>query len=1050
MLLIIKIEIGDLKYSNDINECLLHNISNTAITKIVIFSSLNNIDKQIVIDQKSKKVLLMKTEMDVFDMVKYAKKTSKRYVIYSTPFIKFNNDLSSMMNRFDEKKIAKEENSYYIFDKSVSVKNAKSLDDILYGEKISLNLRVQKLGYHSSPDFKYLVRDWNISKKFSDGFKNKAIEVDFEKVEAPVEKVEFVENIIKDVLVEKPNNLSKLISNRIKKIDVVIVSVNYNDFLLVSLENNSNIFENITVVTSSSDFLCQKICEKFGVNCIVTDIMYEDGAVFNKGKAINEGIKSISNPDYILLLDADILIMDRIDIDSLKEHILYTSDRYIISNYDSYQRYLSGDIEKDNIFLDSNQGLGFFQLFNYAMDVDYPESSKDASKDDLIFRDKFDYTKKVEGVVLHLGSDSNWKGRKSKSFLNYNQFNNLFEKKIVKDIKTFKICTFFYNPQKDVRRERNFLKFLSQFEGYEDCLLIGMVDYDDNLDIPEHLTDNIITIKGDRENPIWYKEILLNKMVEKIDTDYVIWIDSDLVYKDLHWLENIGSITRNKDFMQLYDRIEYLDEDGIVSESYKSILSSESVYDKYDKRTIDRLMGEGYKPGGSWIGKTSILKHKKLYERMYVGGGDSIFLYGLLGVKGAVLENVKKGSGKIYQECIGWIEGFGKYTYGYFPCTIQHLYHGELSDRNYNDRYERLSVIEKNINKKIKNIVVEVPGIDNTSGGINRMIRLAIELPHNNAYSGGVRESLVLSERLSKNNNVCLRFQRLISSSSNGYGFPLKGPISFPVKWSVGIPDESFPECDVCITYSDNPYLEKLVKLPQVKKVVIYMLSFGMSIERETNNVLMPGVVVACSTLKLEEEISKVCPSVNRIGFGLDMSDMINIKKQKRENNLCLLFNTADKKRYRLAVEIADKLYDEGVIDGVVVFGRSEDYDEFNHPKGLVRFYPDANRNDIVEVFNRSKCFMFPSVTEGLSLTPIESTLCGCPSVICDGAIGEIFFDDKNCMISEKDNKVELFNKTKKIIENYNHYSKLFQKNMEKVVNKHSWEAVIQEISKII
>ena len=323
MLLIIKIE--DLKYSNDINECLLHNISNPAITKIVIFSSINNIDKQIVVDQKSKKVLLMKAEMDVLDMVKYAKKTSKRYVIYSTPFIKFGNDLSFMMKNFDENKIVKEDDSYYIFDKSVNVKNAKSLDDILCGDKISLNLRVHKLGYYSSPDFKYLVKDWNISKKFDYvqdvnlvKVLNRQNKIDIPVVQdIPVVEVDIVENIITTDL--PINDISKSIENRVRKIDVVIVSVNYNDFLLVSLEKNSKIFDNITVVTSSDDFLCHKICEKFEVNCLITDIMYEDGAMFNKGKAINEGIKSISNPDYILLLDADTVVLNKINLDSLDE-----------------------------------------------------------------------------------------------------------------------------------------------------------------------------------------------------------------------------------------------------------------------------------------------------------------------------------------------------------------------------------------------------------------------------------------------------------------------------------------------------------------------------------------------------------------------------------------------------------------------------------------------------------------------------------------------------------------------------------------------------------
>jgi hypothetical protein len=429
MLLIIKIE--DLKYSNDINECLLHNISNPAITKIVIFSSLKNIDKKIVIDQKSRKVVLMKVEMDVLDMVKYAKKISKRYVIYSTPFIKFNNDLSSIMNNFDVKKIGKEDDSYYIFDKSVDVKDAKSLDDILCGDKISLNIRVHKVGYYRSPDFEFLNRNWNISEKFTNSnveVLDRQKEVIINKIDIPVVEVDIMEDIITADL--PINDISKSIENRVRKIDVVIVSVNYNDFLLISLEKNSKIFDNITVVTSSDDFLCHKICEKFEVNCLITDIMYEDGAVFNKGKAINEGIKSISNPDYILLLDADTVVLEKINLDSLDEEYFYSTERYMITNYYLYKAYLDGlfDIDTQAI-IHSDNGLGYFQLFNYSKCKSYPESSNDASKSDLLFRDKFKKRSSIIPGVIHLGIEGvNWKGRFSDRFITDKEFFRLFEK----------------------------------------------------------------------------------------------------------------------------------------------------------------------------------------------------------------------------------------------------------------------------------------------------------------------------------------------------------------------------------------------------------------------------------------------------------------------------------------------------------------------------------------------------------------------------------------------------------------------------------------------
>lgn len=338
-----------------------------------------------------------------------------------------------------------------------------------------------------------------------------------------------------------------------------------------------------------------------------------------------------------------------------------------------------------------------------------------------------------------------------------------------------------------------------------------------------------------------------------------------------------------------------------------------------------------------------------------------------------------------------------------------------------------------------KNVVVESPSNDTTSGGINRMIKLAMELPHNNITSGGVKETIKLSTELSNNYDVQIRFQRMTNSAEN-----------IPLKWSLGIPDETFPACDICITYSDNPYLDKLVELPQVKKVLIYMLSFGMSMDRELKNVLNPDVIVTCSSEKLETEIKKFNPNVKRIGFGLDMEYMKDLGLFKRQNFLALLYHPADKKRYDLSVEIADILYDKGIINGVLTFGTSLGYSRFKHPKGLVEHRSNASREEVRQIFNRSKCFLFPSISEGLSLSPIESTLCGCPSIICDGAIGEIYIDKENCFITDHDNKKDMITLIENSISNYDEITLTFKKSMESKVNEHKWEYVIENITKLI
>jgi hypothetical protein len=240
-----------------------------------------------------------------------------------------------------------------------------------------------------------------------------------------------------DPIIQKP-------SNGLKKLDVIIISVNYNDYLLVSLSHNIKIFNNITVVTSTDDLMCQKICEKFGVNCLVTDVMYENGANFNKGKAINKGIESIVDPNFILLLDADIVITDKIDIDELIDDNFYTSDRWICRDYNFYKRFIDDEIEISDIGkCENNKGLGFFQLFNInnnSIDKSkvFPEISDDAAWSDLMFRDKFTKRQTIKNDVIHLGDPyMNWNGRRTNRFLTDDDFisilNNIKKKVIYKD-----------------------------------------------------------------------------------------------------------------------------------------------------------------------------------------------------------------------------------------------------------------------------------------------------------------------------------------------------------------------------------------------------------------------------------------------------------------------------------------------------------------------------------------------------------------------------------------------------------------------------------------
>lgn len=370
-------------YRKEFIECLKHNSFNQSIRLINVYT--DEIDHNIVNIPKVK-VIFKRGINSNNDLYRASKPNFSKMNIISEPFVKFN-DLTSI-NESDLDEFIIKDKSYVIFSKDSKV-------DIKSNELIFL--KKEKIKKIDTIHLRLIPIEIEV-------FKNKS-----------------------DITIKKSKSSPRIQpTQRSKKLDVIIISVDYNDYLILTLEENSKIFDNITVVTSTSDTICQKICEKFGVRCVITDKMYEENAIFNKGKAINEGIKSIENPDLILLLDADIIVENKINLEVLSDDILYTSERIILPSYQSYQNYKNNKLKNKKI--EPDKGYGFFQLFcinNKFINKEnpFPETSNDASWSDINFRDKFEIRKRL-GCVLHLGEAFlNWKGRRTDSFITEEQLN---------------------------------------------------------------------------------------------------------------------------------------------------------------------------------------------------------------------------------------------------------------------------------------------------------------------------------------------------------------------------------------------------------------------------------------------------------------------------------------------------------------------------------------------------------------------------------------------------------------------------------------------------
>lgn len=311
-------------------------------------------------------------------------------------------------------------------------------------------------------------------------------------------------------------------------------------------------------------------------------------------------------------------------------------------------------------------------------------------------------------------------------------------------------------------------------------------------------------------------------------------------------------------------------------------------------------------------------------------------------------------------------------------------------------------------------------------------MKIIFELPFYSPIVGGINLTIELAKTLGAD----VHFQNL----TRGY------PYGIGVNHTVGYNNHS--ECDLWITYSDNAHSENLLNSTKIKRVAVFMQSFGMSIANERKNALNPRILCLCTTKKIEEAIRRDGGNPINIGFGLDMQEFVDYGNE-RKNYLAIMYHDMPSKKYDIAVRVADLLYSKGIIEGVISFGMLDNYKKHKHPKGLVAHYGNATKAGVADVFNQCKAYLMPSISEGLNLTPIESTLCGCPAVICDGAFDEIFFRENVFRMRNND----IFMMEHCITDIINHYTEISLKHeyyMQETIKGYTWSNVANKIKEVL
>jgi hypothetical protein len=198
----------------------------------------------------------------------------------------------------------------------------------------------------------------------------------------------------------------------------IIVSVDYSDYLSITLSYNIHHFSDIVIVTTAEDTESQEVAKANNCNVHVSNSFYENGAVFNKWKPLEEGLDVLGRDGWLCIMDADVLWPNVVDLTNLTEGYLYTPFRRMFTN-------MNIPIPKEPYWYSfprhhvTKDFSGYTQVFHASDPVLHQgywhqTNWKHAGGADTFFQAKWSPDRKVRPnfEVLHLGdAGRNWCGR---------------------------------------------------------------------------------------------------------------------------------------------------------------------------------------------------------------------------------------------------------------------------------------------------------------------------------------------------------------------------------------------------------------------------------------------------------------------------------------------------------------------------------------------------------------------------------------------------------------------------------------------------------------
>jgi hypothetical protein len=268
--------------------------------------------------------------------------------------------------------------------------------------------------------------------------------------------------------------------------------------------------------------------------------------------------------------------------------------------------------------------------------------------------------------------------------------------------------TTYFNPINYSNKIVNLKRFANRVRQQGVKLLIVDLAFG-NLEheVDANLADKVIKVRS--RTVLWQRERLFNIAVDELPArcDKVVWLDADIIFSNEKWVSETINLLERFVVVQPFrkawclnrqctEKVPLIDPvSSLISEwEDSSERSGNGVAYSYCQNPSDqRPCGHS---GFAWAFRRNVLDACGFYDRLILGGNDTIISAAILGISRSEAfqkYGMQAFSHAQFMDAVQWMERFSdmvQSSVSFTEGSVYHLWHGELKNRRYGGRQKIL------------------------------------------------------------------------------------------------------------------------------------------------------------------------------------------------------------------------------------------------------------------------------------------------------------------------------------------------------------------------